>query len=518
MNKILKKIAVLLILFSHNFLDASLTPYQVVEFLTQPPFNLQQWLQQRLYFQTNTLSNRPLYTLPSLSFTGFPINTGFTATFFYNGTPYGMYFNEENETRLTAAINASSLTFEGSQDLLDLLFEQITVLNHINFSLFGDLFDNIIVQEHRLGGMFQYALTTENSWFFLARMPLLYQIHNVFLEPEIQDRFADELAIPFTVFGVESDRKAVETFIKKTMVSDSIGLGELQCMVGKQFKTECSTISPSLELVIPTTCAFKNGLIGGDFSDISQEFPYFSLYKMINLVVSGIDPNTAAPDQSVDQGMAYFTTLFSEMLRRITAGVYDIPTGQKSFGIGGNTGIEKCVSSFQSVGFFGRALYQIPKTIRRFAYVNTPAEEFNRNYLNPALGTENLTFFSNEFLYRLILVPLEVKVHPGLQVQAQLYTTLYTSESSVTIGCDGWWQKAESLLSHNSIFPPLQNSSYPVLSHQDQKAQCKLFANGKKIFSISDHDLEVGLLTDVTIASYGIGKDITFALSLSSSF
>ncbi len=497
-----------------NNFYACQTPQDILDFLTSSDtIQMQNVLQNMIYLRTNPISTRPLYSLPSFLITKEPECNSFSATLFYNGTK-NVYFDSCNDTSITSVLDVSSLSLEGSGDLFDLLFST-TPFKNINFPLIGDLFDNITVQEHRLGAMFQYGTQFCDNYYFLARVPLLYQIHNVFLEPEIADRFSSELAIPFATFEVSSDKDAVESFILQHLVADQIGLGDADLMIGRTCSlSNNGHLNIAAECIVPLEANFKKGLIGGDFSHISCVFPPFSLY---GFGTDLFNPETAC--FNFEKGFSAFMGIFEAMLDRFTAAIFDKPLGQKHFGLALQSTLEWDMQDCQKVGLFLRGMYQIPRHETRYAASTTPASAFDRVYANnPTQALANLDFLSQQFLYRMLLIPVDMSVSPGIELNAQAYLRVIASDIQLLLGCNGWYQQDEkvSLVSGAStiVSPP----SSLFFTEKPACGQVKIFGNIEKLTQMCGCDAQIAVRADVTLFSFGIGKDITLGVSFGTSF
>jgi hypothetical protein len=517
----IRSISLLPVLFAHTFfsnmffrsLHKKRTPIQtcseILQWATSDPIRIDQWLMWNIYDRTNKINVREMISNPSAIYNG-PINNYIPETnnvelqlnIIYGGIIDGVYFNESSNS-LNNILDIGPFATEHN-DIFELLFSN-TPFSSINFPLIGDLFDDIIVRQHRIGGIIQGSYSWNNIALY-GQAPIIYNLRHIYADPEVQERLSDQIS---TLSNDSSSKNNSEEdfskeYIKKHLVSDSIGI-ERGLIAIQYMNIAHKPLSIHFRILTPGI-TFKEGIIGSDFSKISHEQKNnFKLSYFLSKIVS------EASESDILQEEQSFFSLFSDMLDRITDSSFFIPYNKKPWGLSPACSFTFDFKNDFSINCLIQYTYEFPTNQFRYGYVRPPENNLPRHTqgMTEAQACSALEKYNNEFLYRTILTPFYASINNGYEFQTCIALRCQSCDIAVQVGYDIWYKNGESINEIKTTIPA--RITYTLT---ESAAQGKIF--GSCEFNKEKWDIiwDAKIRSDITLFSTGIGKEFCIALTL----
>ena len=279
----------------------------------------------------------------------------------------------------------------------------------------------------------------------------------------------------------------------------------------------------SLYATIPTAFSIAKGIIGSTFYAPST-YPFVDFPVLYNTVESIIN-NTVTPEEQA-ASFAVIRGLMLNAWERIGAALLDNGLGNESHpGIGICAAIDaqfdqwidkpwaSCVYWHNRVAL--EYLFKNDNT-RFYINKNDPAN-FDRDFLNPDLATENLQFLQNEIINRICMLGLSTVVQPGF---IGMWKSAMIYDDSIWngyFGVDFWFQTKEK---HNCIHatPELVDTLALGKSVMPWAFQNQIIAGFGYTITKQSCTLTFGLDGDATLFSTGVGRDYMVTLRLDTQF
>ncbi len=455
-----------------------------------------------LYLRTNPLMRVPLLDLPmfqkfilypktpSMELEVFPFYGQTYNEHFYKNQDHIKYYIALDDPTLISAIN-------NAEDLISLL----TGEPKINIPELLPLFHNLKAQERRTGFMTQFVKNFE-GWSVLARLPLYYQEHNLYLTPEEQQAINDNPF--FQQFAGEDYMK----FARQHLICDAIGLGDTRINI-EFFIYNAATYQwgCGLRVTLPTGCSFKKGLYGSAFPK-DAPVPQLKLNEFFATDILSTGELTQEQSQQIfNYGEAVLDRLSTMLLNQ--------PMGNgHHLGLGLFTHSRLRFSSWISLGSLTQVEVLLPSSAQRFFYVGPDLALYQSlDWSNPTVQIQEKFNFLNNQLEQKFFPPLySCVVFPGVVFQN---TTALLFEGEVwnnTAGTDLWIQSKE-YISHVNV--PQQSAPFLDISKSKMGAgyQAKLWGSiernpKKEFYWIRNKDDSRTRLVEISSWTLGLRGEI----------
>lgn len=465
-------------------------------------------LQFNAYKHTNPPVIRSLHDLPSLRpWYGCDDALCFYATFFYNPM-FHAYF-----TRCGSFL--SDYLFISQEDAL--IAELENLIPEIPQVL--PLFNIARLQQRRLGVMLGASKCFGNVRFNMA-IPLFYQELNFYLTQAQVDALN---ASPF--FGGIQPQPVSEgaqnlgfaifdpnTFIDRHLISDKIGLGDIRFYLDYMFfdDTRCPWRVGGM-LTLPNSTVFRHSIVGSNF-DKCYPGPGLSLEEILVLqCIAETGGPTDPLTLDAKNKLAVLAQSYAiQFLDRLSATVLQNSLGQQqvSYGFLTEAFVELTDCTHLCLYFEWDQFLQGQEE-RPVRLVISPGQSLERDYEDPTLAQDNLTFLQQRFINILFPPIANLKVHRGDIIKARFYTQTDWRILQWNIGYDLWWQGRERLYACTSCALP--NAQLDLKSAERPTAlQGKIFGGCDVQRHPEYYDTfgwRLGLKGEATVNNYGIGKD-----------
>lgn len=433
---------------------------------------------------------------------------------FYSGINNGIYV-ADGKKEYTDVIDLATFTPRHfSEDFYDLIAKAVNIKG-VNFPLLGNLFDEIIINQQRLGTILKGNIKY-NNYIFSIDFPILYQINYPFINPEIQERITDELTILIPSKENVTKDDAAEFFIKKHAVVDFFGIDEICFSIKKTIsEKKYFAFLGDIGLTIPINCTFKKGLIGGDFSSIFKKKSYFLLSNFIeNIIPNSSNEN---PCYKPEKGKEELYLLFSDMLDRVTDSFYNLSFDRRHIYITPKIEfvfIPKDYFQFIWNMSFG---FGINRTYTTYGTIQTPKNAFNQDFQNNNLAEKSIIFLDDQLIKHLLPVPLKSLVKPGIQFHSQYLLYIEDPYLSITTGFDGWYKLGDKIIPefHSDLGT---HGEKIFFTKADSSFQLQYLAQLKAPIKIKDSLFEIGVSGFFTLISSGIGKESGLSLLITKDY
>ena len=483
----------------------SLTPEFIVEFAVDP-LNFPTLLQYNIYKYTNPPVIRNLHDLPSLRpWYGCEDKLCLYGTFFLNDMPRA-YFTHCGTT-------IADYLFVSEDDALIQALENLAPA----VPTIIPLFNGARLQMHRLGVMLGASRCFGNLRFNAA-VPLYYLAWNFFLNQTEVDALN---ATPFFNGGPPLPNDETETvgystfdpntFIDRHLVSDKFGIGDIRLYLDYLFcnETRCPFRIGGM-LTLPNNTVIRHSIIGNQFSKCYPG-PGLNTEQIACLFLTSQgesdDPQTlAAKNELVGLAQSYGL----QLLDRLSATVLENQLGQRyvSYGalVESYIGITDCTNLCI---FFEWDQFVKGREDRPVKLVITPSQSLDRNYADPALANDNLTFMQQRFLNILYPPIANVQVKEGDIFKFRVYSQTNWRVMQWDIGYDLWYQAKERVLTCCTCALPTTQLDI-LTAGRPSALQGKIFGHFN-VIKAPDYDGDfgwrLGLKGEGTVNNYGIGKD-----------
>jgi hypothetical protein len=517
-------ISIMLLSINNSYNSDCMSYKDMLSLIVGSPINMNEMLEKYIYRYTNKIVTRDILTMPIGLYNNEPYayQDKIGLNLFYSGISQGVYFNN-NLTGINNVVDVGDLT-QQINDIFESLFSSSKFAS-ANFPLIGDLFENIIIRQQRLGGVIQGGYNLGNFCVY-AQIPLEYQIQYIFATPEAQSKLTDELDNLVDHGEVyeklnndcNGDSDSSLNFIKETMVADYFGLD--RSVLGLVYKNICESPA-SLEFRIFTPgLDFKKGLIGGNYSNVANQKSDFNFVKFLQGVLS--DKNSTCYDAVSSENS--FENIFKLMLSRVTDATYNVPFSSKSWAFS-----PSLILSFDlGKGFYFDSyltyIYSIPNEQTKYGYKSINPKLYNINYAEilkddapQSYAYDTLNFFGEQFKERILLEPFSVIVDPGWELQYNFALVTLDMDTSTRCGFDIWYKSAETF-SGISLIDFESNNLKLNYTNTCSAIQGKVFAGLETLKDFCCLTWFIGARIDATVFSNGIGKEFGFSINLETLF
>ncbi len=401
------------------------------------------------------------------------------------------------------------------------------ILEELNLELFTDanipdvlaLFAPIKLEERRIGMMFS-AHKVHNNWSFTAMIPLYWLEHNFFLTQGEQDAIqGNPLFQNFAPACNDSDNPPVQAFAFKHLVSTKLGPGDLRFhFLYNVIEKPRSRGWFGLELTLPSAHNMNGRhinlwlgdivLFGGNYGKFRQGCPPPLLNLPLLACLFG-----GNADQ-IDDGVSLVTDYATQILDTLTANVADRPLGQRNVSFGPYMTYSHSITNYLDWRATGVVDYFIPRKETRFFLAKKNPADFNRDFTSAdeTVAAENLAFLTQQLSNFFFPYSRDILVHPGFVVKFWTELAYHSDCVNAVVGYDFWFRTQEKLKPSSTLCAQFDiNRGIKSMTLQN-----KIYVNIFGRVPCTRH--YVGLRGDFTFSNKGVGRDITIAVDVATSF
>ncbi len=483
-------------------LTRQVDPEAIIDFLLG--FGAIDLLQENLFLRTNPLNKRSILDEQIFE----PDRATFPGKWVVGAHVFVWKMGRANFTKKST--NLSSYLALTQSTLLEQLKKNFGTFTSIDFAKVFSLFQNMTIEEHRVGFMF-HMMRMWNDTTFRILMPVYYYERNFSFTEKEQDAVDAE-------FGVLEEEEQ-ERFRKAHFISDKFGLGDTRLELSRQVVQR-----PSFSLVvggqatIPTAFTWGKGLKGSSFRKPSTvpTFDFDDLFELLEDQTEG-----------TEKAFELLEDFFLGALDRISANLLDTKLGNDGhLGIGIFIRGKTPLTSFIKRPWAHRITltnrisieYLTPARAKRFFVNKINEKEFEkRNFESPNEAAENLTFLEEKFVEKFFLRAFDTKIQPGIIFR---WTSKVHHQGNVwgwSLGSDLWVQDKEKFRSIKA--------SNKALSEIDIAKAKPPIAWQSKILGGIHYKIKrprrtwfLSLNADGTVGSRGIGKTFGISFNFEASF
>ncbi len=466
-----------------------------------PMVNVIKLLREDIYKKTTgPITRRSLLDMPALT-PDFFYNDYWTLTgdLFFNYTP--KVFLTKNSAFISSYIDLKNESIINELDNSDIIDVDVP-------DVLG-LFSTIKLQQYRAGIMFGFARHWD-CFTLTGRIPLYYLLENFFLTDEERCRIKKHPLIRDNKTSKPMSAEEEVKFGLKHLVCDKFGVGDSRMtFLLRPIHEENKGLWFGLQLTIPTAKSFDQGLIARDFNP-DAPIPPFNLQHYFNVFFC--NDNQKLADATIQREL---TDFLLDTVDRLSTILVNAPLGNgKHWGLGPEVDVKYCVNDYFSMRSYASIQAYTPHRENRFYLIEKQDSDFDRDWRDPALASENLPVLNRLIVQTLFPIKMRATIHPGIRFQFN-HAFLYKSEHwDCSLGFD-YWYFGEELQQVRPEIPyhlPLQlKKGCRPAAHQG-----KLFASFGYYDSIDrsrcDTDWYVAAHTGLSVFNEGIGRNYTISI------
>jgi|GEM_PF-4431309 len=346
------------------------------------------------------------------------------------------------------------------------------LLNQFNVDNIFDIISRIKIHQRHLGASCLASHASE-TYCFRALFLLHYIERNFFLTNADTDALLFELGLP------PSDDS---TFTNNHLVSDQIGVGDVRLEVEVQAKKSLTnSINVGCFADIPTAFAFKKGLLGRNFPDVST-LPSFDFELL----------SSAAFGESSEKISQFLTNFFLDALDRISADLLHTDLGiYPHIGIGFFLRTKSRLSHFLEGPWTHRIVfknnisieYLTPGNQKIFYTTKIDQAEFDAFSLEAIINSDNedlqiaaLNFIERKIVEKFFLRAFSSLVQPGFVFRwGSVLKFLITERSKISIGSEFFYKGKDHII---NIHAPhdVKKTLNKSIANENQARETSLFA------------------------------------------
>lgn len=491
----------------------------LIDIAVGPFLNLPNFLQFNVYKFTNPPVIRNLHDLPSLRpWYGCEDSLCVYADLFFNKMAHAYFSKKGSYITDYLSIATDDAIIGEIEGLIPNIPDIIPLFNNARM-------------EMRRAGMMIGASKSFGNWRLNGAIPLYYLEQNFFLTQKEVDAlnasayFGGGQPIPDSL-NAQNAGFAIfnpNTFINRYLVSDKIGLGDIRIYLDYMFAPETPYATRvGGQLTLPNNTVIRRSIIGNSFSKCSPG-PGLSIGQLAELqcIAELNDPTNPLILQAKNDLSALAQNYALNFLERLSSTVIENELGQRqaSYGFLAETFLA-ITHSTNICLFFEWDQFIKGYEDRPVKLVITPSQSLDRDYENPALAQDNLTFLQQRTLNILFPPIANLQVKQGDIIKARAYSQTNWRILQWDIGYDLWLQTKEQVMTcYNCALPSAQ---LDIQSAQKPAAmQGKLFGH----INLQKHPeyyetfgWRIGLAGEATVNNYGIGKDWLVAIDFVADF
>jgi hypothetical protein len=483
-----------------------------------PLINVPRILQENLYrHTTGPVTRRSLLDQPALKPDWLAIDCwSWTGQLFYNYTPH--VFFTENSPFIRDYLD---LTNENIVSELSEVIERLEITKANIPEILG-FFSTIKLQQHRAGLMLGLSKVFQH-WAFDVRIPVYYLLEHFFLtKAEIErienSTFVQELQPTGKgPSGCDENEAKIRNFVLQHLVSDRVGFGDTRLSLNcYAYESKRSNLWLGLRTTIPTAVTFRSALLGGEFARCS-DVPPFDIFHLFNVALCM--GNTPVEKTLANIELQNLVTDFLVgALDRLSNILIETPLGNGGhFGAGPELTFRYQFNDYFSMHTYAAVEGFAKHKERRFFLVAKNPEDFNRDWRNESMATQNLSFLNQQVINTLFPLGVSIEVKPGLIAQISHSFRYDTQHWHASLGFDYWRQGAEkfgALLTPTDMPLVLRKGLRPAAQ------QGKIFGSFGYYGYPLNHCFGWHILgnVDASVFNKGIGENFTISILLGMDF
>ncbi len=474
-------------------------------------------LQEDLFLHTYPLNKQSLLDMPILGDTQ-------CVSFDKNVSGIDLFWNQTSRSNFTPGkTNLGSYLALQRDSLIDKLQNSLDELKellgnpifNLDIRKIFDLFQNMTVQERRIGGMF-FWMRQWKRFVFHVKVPLYYLERNFSLTNEEQKAVEEE-------FGA-SDPEDQEKLQEEHFISDKFGVGDTRLEVKTLvYESPDFNVYAGTQTTIPTAFPIVKGIIGSTF-ERPPTFPLFDFDELFDLGCQIVEEDDPEIFQALQEKAFRIVNSFSlGALDRLAANLLDAKLGNDGhLGIGFFVQTKSLLSLLikrrgaSNIHLSSKISveYLFPAHEDRFYIEKDNRQEYkSRDFTDPTKAMENLAFLEQELINKAYLLAFATRVQPGLIFRWSSKMCFQGRRWGWTLGSDTWLQGKDRL---QTIKIPSHCKPTTTLDRIDEaKAKPILAYRGRLLGGVTYKTKQknpwfISLNVDGTLLSgSGIGKDFT---------
>lgn len=372
------------------------------------------------------------------------------------------------------------------------------LLDQFNVDTIFDIISRVTIHQRRLGASCLATHASEN-WCFRALFLLQYVERNFFLTNTDKEELLNELGLP---------PSTDTTFTNNHLVSDQIGIGDVRLEMEFQAKKNLTTsINIGGFLDIPAAIAFKKGVVGKDFPNLST-LPTFD----INLLSSAA-LNPGKDNEKISESL---TNFFLDALDRISADLLHTNLGNyPHVGIGFFIRTKTRLSHFLEGSWTHRIVfknnisieYLTPGNQEIFYTTNIDETEFDSFSLEAIIESgdedlqiEALNFIERKIVEKFFLRAFSTLVQPGFVFRwGSIINFLFTEKAKFGIGSE-FFYKGKDLILHVHAPYDVKKTLNTNIANQNSARETSFFAKYSYIWERVEYNADFFMALKATFS------------------
>lgn len=490
-----------------------LPPQEIIEFLLE--LGAIAILEEPFYLRTNEFNSRSLLDQPIFEPKRCCYQEGWTigADIFYNQTDKSKFTASKTGLGSYLALGQETL-LEKVENLIDMLrplFDE----DPFNFNVrrVFNILSRMTVQERRMGAMFELDKRWEKIGLRVL-WPFYWRERNFSLTPAEKRAIEQEFE--------PGNPREQEKFQNKHFISDELGFGDLRFEF--DFRIACmEKFRPHLGFfgTIPASFAVAKRLRGNTFPRPSF-LPTFDFDRLFDLACMTIT------DEVKEEAFEMVSNFFLCALDRLAANLLDTKLGNRhhpGFGVlfrnsscAGDFIKHPCAKNFSFRNRLSIEFLFASTEKRMFIQRSDPEAFAHRDFNDPAMAEENLTFLEQELIDKYYLIGFDSKIQPGM-IFRWTSKICYEGECfGAYLGNDWWVQGHETIKRVEAPDFYLQHLAF-YKARKPLPYQYKIFAGISYKLERPHRTWYLGLNGETTAGwSGGIGEDYTFSFNFEATF
>lgn len=462
--------------------------------------HIQYILKNDLFIKTNTVLKRPTQTLPifNLYHTDHICQDWLIRLSLFGNKTDRAFFGNNEFIRSYLDVNLNDL-------------ENISkfVGNIIDIPTAVEMFRITKKQERRAGLMIQVLKNFFDDFSFEFTIPLLYEERNYF--------FTQKEREDIEALFKNKPEKEQEKILQKHALSDKFGFGDARMKLGYLvFNKNNIAIKFGIQTTLPISFAFKRGLLGSNFTKVTEERQSINLKEIIEMKDNEDDPKyiKKAGQTTLKEKGEKFGLKTADWL---SAMVLDSPLGNnRHFSLGvflepqiklNNAVVLKAISYIE---------YFFSANEKRFFLKQKNPKDFDTDRLSKIAKSmdqiasgDALDFLGNQASETFSPLIYCAQVTPGFMFQLSVGPQFRLREWDFLIGYDFWYQQKEKI---NFVFDAPSNLKINKAT-KPKAFQSKIFLKLAYNKIEPNRDWSIALSLEDSLATKRIGKDFAVAAS-----
>lgn len=458
-------------------------------------------LQDGFYYRSNPIARRNIIDVSifqQFNFFSQHQEEHYTWTPFYTQT-YKEYYYQQHET-IDKYINIKQETLVDRIDRLQ--------LTSINLPEVFSLFSKIKLQERNAGFMFNFLQTTD-FYAFSFRIPFYWVEHNFYLNKQEQDAINNH-----PVFA-EFEGDFFE-YAQQHLISDALALGDtklqIEFLAKKTYKYE---LSIGGKATLPTRVRIKKGLLGNYFNINAPQYN-FDLYNDLLKIPADLTAPTSAETALLTHNTTALTDALIDRLSTLLLEQGNENNHHFSIGLFAHS-LMKFNTQFSLASLLSLEAV-LPSSEKRFYIIkNNPAAFAAFNWDDTTVQVdEKITFLNQQFKEKFFPPAYTTRVFPGFVFQSTSALTHHCTNWDFTLGGDFWLQTKEHIRVNQKLPSDISGLLQTETAQRDRAYQSGIWIAAEK--HPCNNGWQWGIKAGTTTLSSGVGKDISFALTLKNDF